>query len=132
MAKVALWGANNTLLEETTADANGNFTLLYTADCGDLQLLLKSEKEQYKSGQQSVALNSNQKVTAEILLSPIPIETPKIAVGTDLAKVLKIENIYFDYDKANIRKDAAEQLAKIVAINERTPYDESRCTFAYR
>ena len=121
MAKVALWGANNTLLEETTADANGNFTLLYTADCGDLQLLLKSEKEQYKSGQQSVALNSNQKVTAEILLSPIPIETPKIAVGTDLAKVLKIENIYFDYDKANIRKDAAEQLAKIVAIMKEHP-----------
>ena len=120
MAKVTLWGANNTLLEETTADANGNFTLLYTADCGDLQLLLKSEKEAYKSGQQSIALNGNQKVTAEVLLTPIP-ATPKIAVGTDLAKVLKIENIYFDYDKANIRKDAAEQLAKIVAIMKEYP-----------
>jgi immunogenic 75 kDa protein PG4 len=120
MAKVTLWGANNTLLEETTADANGNFTLLYTADCGDLQLLLKSEKEAYKSGQQSIALNGNQKVTAEVLLTPIP-ATPKIEVGTDLAKVLKIENIYFDYDKANIRKDAAEQLAKIVAIMKEYP-----------
>ena len=120
MAKVTLWGANNTLLEETTADANGNFTLLYNADCGDLQLLLKSEKEAYKSGQQSIALNGNQKVTAEVLLTPIP-ATPKIAVGTDLAKVLKIENIYFDYDKANIRKDAAEQLAKIVAIMKEYP-----------
>jgi len=120
MAKVTLWGANNTLLEETTADANGNFTLLYTADCGDLQLLLKSEKEAYKSGQQSIALNGNQKVTAEVLLTPIP-ATPKIEVGTDLAKVLKIENIYFDYDKANIRKDAAEELAKIVAIMKEHP-----------
>ena len=120
MAKVTLLGANNTLLEETTADANGNFTLLYNADCGDLQLLLKSEKEAYKSGQQSIALNGNQKVTAEVLLTPIP-ATPKIAVGTDLAKVLKIENIYFDYDKANIRKDAAEQLAKIVAIMKEYP-----------
>ena len=120
MAKVTLWGANNTLLEETTADANGNFALLYNADCGDLQLLLKSEKEAYKSGQQSIALNGNQKVTAEVLLTPIP-ATPKIAVGTDLAKVLKIENIYFDYDKANIRKDAAEELAKIVAIMKEHP-----------
>ena len=120
MAKVTLWGANNTLLEETTADANGNFTLLYNADCGDLQLLLKSEKEAYKSGQQSIALNGNQKVTAEVLLTPIP-ATPKIEVGTDLAKVLKIENIYFDYDKANIRKDAAEELAKIVAIMKEYP-----------
>jgi len=120
MAKVTLWGANNTLLEETTADEEGHFTLLYTADCGDLQLLLKSEKEAYKSGQQSIALNGNQKVTAEVLLTPIP-ATPKIAVGTDLAKVLKIENIYFDYDKANIRKDAAEELAKIVAIMKEHP-----------
>jgi len=121
MAKVTLWGANNTLLEETTADEEGRFSLLYTADCGDLQLLLKSEKEQYQSGQQSVALNSTQKVTAEVLLTPIPPATPKIEVGTDLAKVLKIENIYFDYDKANIRKDAAEQLAKIVAIMKEHP-----------
>ena len=42
-------------------------------------------------------------------------------MGTDLAKVLKIENIYFDYDKANIRKDAAEELAKIVAIMKEHP-----------
>ena len=121
MAKVTLWGANNTLLEETTADEEGHFTFLYTADCGDLQLLLKSEKEQYQSGQQMVALNSAQKVTAEVLLTPVPPATPKIEVGTDLAKVLKIENIYFDYDKANIRKDAAEQLAKIVAIMKEYP-----------
>ena len=121
MAKVTLWGANNTLLEETTADEEGHFTLLYTADCGDLQLLLKSEKEQYQSGQQTVALNSAQKVTAEVLLTPVPPATPKIEVGTDLAKVLKIENIYFDYDKANIRKDAAEELAKIVAIMKEHP-----------
>jgi len=121
MAKVTLWGANNTLLEETTADEEGHFTLLYTADCGDLQLLLKSEKEQYQSGQQTVALNSAQKVTVEVLLTPVPPATPKIEVGTDLAKVLKIENIYFDYDKANIRKDAAEELAKIVAIMKEHP-----------
>ena len=121
MAKVTLWGTNNTLLEETTADEEGRFSLLYTADCGDLQLLLKSEKEQYQSGQQMVALNSAQKVTAEVLLTPVPPATPKIEVGTDLAKVLKIENIYFDYDKANIRKDAAEQLAKIVAIMKEYP-----------
>ncbi|WP_315191511.1 OmpA family protein [Capnocytophaga sputigena] len=121
MAKVTLWGANNTLLEETTADEEGHFTLLYTADCGDLQLLLKSEKEQYQSGQQTVALNSAQKVTAEVLLTPVPPAAPKIEVGTDLAKVLKIENIYFDYDKANIRKDAAEELAKIVAIMKEHP-----------
>nr|WP_314290210.1 OmpA family protein [uncultured Capnocytophaga sp.] len=121
-SKVSLWGANKTLLEETTADEQGNFTLRYTADCGDLELLLTSEKDKYKSTEQQVALRNSKDVKAEILLSPMP-EEPKmeIGLGTDLAKVLKIENIYFDYDKSNIRKDAAEQLAKIVAIMKEYP-----------
>ncbi len=121
-SKVSLWGANKTLLEETTADEQGNFTLRYTADCGDLELLLTSEKDKYKSTEQQVALRNSKDVKAEILLSPMP-EEPKVEIGlgTDLAKVLKIENIYFDYDKSNIRKDAAEQLAKIVAIMKEYP-----------
>lgn len=121
-SKVSLWGANKTLLEETTADDQGHFTLRYTADCGDLELLLTSEKDKYKSTEQQVALRNSKDVKAEILLSPMP-EEPKmeIGLGTDLAKVLKIENIYFDYDKSNIRKDAAEQLAKIVAIMKEYP-----------
>uniref|UniRef100_UPI0028EC8709 OmpA family protein n=1 Tax=Capnocytophaga leadbetteri TaxID=327575 RepID=UPI0028EC8709 len=124
-AKVALWSTNNTLLEETTADAEGAFTFNYTADCGDLQLLIKSEKEKYNSNQQLLALNSNKDVTAEVLLTPIPVveeKKPKeIVVGNDLAKILNIENIYFDYNKANIRKDAAEQLAKIVKVMQEHP-----------
>ena len=124
-AKVALWSTNNTLLEETTADAEGAFAFNYTADCGDLQLLIKSEKEKYNSNQQLLALNSNKDVTAEVLLTPIPVveeKKPKeIAVGNDLAKILNIENIYFDYNKANIRKDAAEQLAKIVKVMQEHP-----------
>lgn len=121
-SKVSLWGANKTLLEETTADDQGHFTLRYTADCGDLELLLTSKKDKYKSTEQQVALRNSKDVKTEILLSPMP-EEPKmeIGLGTDLAKVLKIENIYFDYDKSNIRKDAAEQLAKIVAIMKEYP-----------
>ena len=119
-AKVSLWDANSTLLEETTANNEGLFSFLYTADCGDLQLLLKGEKEKYFSAEQTLALNSQKEVVAEVRLTPMPVEEKKeekkIDVGTDLAKVLQIENIYFDYNKSNIRKDAAIQLAKIVAI----------------
>ena len=125
-AKVALWSTNNTLLEETTADAEGAFTFNYTADCSDLQLLIKSEKEKYNSNQQLLALNSSKDVTAEVLLTPIPVvveakKPTEIAVGNDLAKILQIDNIYFDYNKANIRKDAAEQLAKIVKVMQEHP-----------
>nr|WP_314561747.1 OmpA family protein [uncultured Capnocytophaga sp.] len=121
-AKVALFTHNNTLIEETTADINGNFTFNYTADCGDLQLLLKAEKDNYSANQQSLALNSSKDTNAEIKLSPIPMNKKvEVVIGNDLSKVLQIDNIYFDYDKANIRKDAAEQLAKIVAIMKEHP-----------
>lgn len=90
-----------------------------------MQLLIKAEKEKYNSNQQLLALNSSKDVTAEVLLTPIPVvevkNSTEIAIGNDLAKMLKIDNIYFDYNKANIRKDAAEQLAKIVKVMQEHP-----------
>ncbi len=40
----------------------------------------------------------------------------KLAVGVDLADIIEINPIYFDFDKANIRSDAAIELDKIVDI----------------
>lgn len=39
----------------------------------------------------------------------------KIISGADLAKVLNIPNIYFDFDKSKIRPDAKVELSKIIA-----------------
>lgn len=40
----------------------------------------------------------------------------KLAVGVDLADIIEINPIYFDFDKANIRPDAAVELDKIVKV----------------
>lgn len=45
----------------------------------------------------------------------------KVEVGIDLAKVLKLNPIYFDLDKSNIRPDAALELDKIVKIMNENP-----------
>jgi outer membrane protein OmpA-like peptidoglycan-associated protein/tetratricopeptide (TPR) repeat protein/uncharacterized protein GlcG (DUF336 family) len=42
-------------------------------------------------------------------------------VGADLSKLLKINMIYFDLDKYNIRPDAAVELDKIVAVMKQYP-----------
>ena len=39
----------------------------------------------------------------------------------DLAKVLNIKEIYFDFDKSDIRPDAAVELAKIVEVMRENP-----------
>jgi outer membrane protein OmpA-like peptidoglycan-associated protein len=46
-------------------------------------------------------------------------ELAKMKVGVDLGKVLNLNPIYFDFNKSNIRPDAAVELDKIVkALNE--------------
>lgn len=44
-----------------------------------------------------------------------------VEVGTDLGKVIDIKPIYFDFDKFDIRPDAAIELDKIVAIMNEYP-----------
>ncbi|MGC1631908.1 MAG: OmpA family protein [Gelidibacter sp.] len=41
--------------------------------------------------------------------------------GTDLAKVLNIPIIYFDFDKSDIREDAQEELEKLLAALNQYP-----------
>jgi len=45
----------------------------------------------------------------------------KIEVGTDLAKTFGIDLIYFDLDKATIRKDSEKDLAKIMEVLQQYP-----------
>ncbi|HOY31248.1 MAG TPA: OmpA family protein [Bacteroidales bacterium] len=63
----------------------------------------------------------------------------RLEVGTDLAKVIQINNIYFDFDKYYIRPDAAIELDKIVKIMNENPsivielgsHTDCRNTYAY-
>ena len=54
-----------------------------------------------------VASDGFQSDTSFVVLS-------KFAVGVNLADIIEINPIYFDFDKANIRPDAAIELNKIV------------------
>jgi outer membrane protein OmpA-like peptidoglycan-associated protein len=72
---------------------------------------------------------------------PIQLEKSVIAipVGGDLANVFKINLIYFDLDKSNIRPDAAIDLAKILDVLNENPtmkidirsHTDSRASFKY-
>lgn len=48
-------------------------------------------------------------------------QVKEIGVGTDLAKTLNIPIIYFDLDQSFIRKDAAFELEKIIAVMKQYP-----------
>lgn len=50
-----------------------------------------------------------------------PIEQSLYLVPIVIDKPIRIENIYYDFDKSNIRKDAAIELDKLVAIMKENP-----------
>lgn len=56
-----------------------------------------------------------------IKINLILLEETIIVVNTDLAPIAKMNNIYFDFDHAEIRPDAAKELDKIIIIMNKYP-----------
>ena len=117
------WGA---FVDSTRADENGSFA--FEVDEAKTYCFI-GQKENYIDGVKKITLeagteDSAHKVKLELSKYPIPKKTvdpvkKQITPGADLAKIININPIYFDYTKFNIRKDAAIELDKIVkTMNE--------------
>lgn len=82
--------------------------------------LVGNKPEYLEANKLTNTMTKDKVVKADLLMVaiPAPVEAP-IAVGEDLGIRLKLNPIYFDYDKAVIRPDAVADLDKIVkAMNE--------------
>ncbi len=92
---------------------NGGFRFNTDYKCGETYRV-KVSKEGYIT-KEDVAVLDNESGISErtIVLEQIKVEVKK---NDDLFKVLKLKPIYFDYDKDNIRPDAALELAKVVEV----------------
>lgn len=88
-----------------TVETNKNFTIT-------------GKKEKYNDGFTDVnTLGDIAIVKADIiLLTKKEVVAQKVKVGEDLGKIVEFDNIYFDYDKYDIRKDAKLELAKIIEV----------------
>lgn len=115
-SKVSLFDEKFQLLKETVADFNGVYR--FDVVCGKVYYV-RAEKTDYETKEATIAIP---KASGE---SELPLELDKrikaIAVGTDLAKTLNIPIIYFDLDKSFIRKDAAFELEKVLAVMKQYP-----------
>lgn len=81
--------------------------------CGDTYRV-KVSKDGYVIKEETVSLDTNSGVSERtIVIEPVKVEVKK---NDDLFKVLKLNPIYFDYDKDFIRPDAAIELAKVVEV----------------
>jgi outer membrane protein OmpA-like peptidoglycan-associated protein len=101
----------NGTITEMLANAHLNDTLAYT-------ITLK------KKGYFTKVLDFKKQLTKPGIIGvheELDLSLTKIEQGLDLAKVFKINPIYFDVNKFNIRPDAAIELDKIIAIMNENP-----------
>lgn len=114
--KLALFDVNYVKLSEVISDKEGKFDF-GAVDFGNKFRIIPEQKDFVTLESIIITKESD---TEDIKM----VMTPKLQpfhVGEDLRKTLGIDIIYFDLDKANIRKDAEVELAKILEVMKQYP-----------
>ena len=109
---VRLFNENNTLLG--TIKATNNQVSLMDLDPSK-RYTLEANNDGYEPYASSIKFEGTNTTTI-YLTEKAPPPAP-----VDLQEILNLKNIYFDFDKHSIRKDAAIELEKIVAILNQYP-----------
>jgi outer membrane protein OmpA-like peptidoglycan-associated protein len=103
-------------IEEVMADDQGVFSIA-----------LECDKEYLVRAQSDTFLPDEKRFTTPVrkqqldLLMLLKKDEQEVSEGTDLATVLDIPIIYFDYDKAEIRYDAELELQKVLSVLNKYP-----------
>lgn len=112
-AQVSLLDDNNQLVNQTTSGIDGTYSFI--AGCG-IQYTVRGVKEDYTPYETTIKTPF---VTGTV---DVPIPLQRIGCDpNDLNCILKLQPIYFDFDKSFIRPDAEIELAKILAALREYP-----------
>lgn len=107
-------------IQSQTNDTKGEFDFgNRVVNCEDSHVYVRAQKPEYSVEEKKVELvDGENEVYAELFIKR---NKQKLTPGMDLAKVLNIPIIYFDFDKSNIRPDAAVELAKVLEVLNEYP-----------
>ncbi|SNR24405.1 WD40-like Beta Propeller Repeat [Maribacter sedimenticola] len=114
-AMVELLDENNIKLKEMETDENGSF--VFEDLDSDTRYVLKTTKDTYYEDIRESATAENDTVNVAVTMRKLH---DAIAVENGIKK-LKTEMIHFNFDKSFIRKDAALELDKLVAVMKDSP-----------
>ena len=117
-SKVTLFDTANEILDTVISDDKAEFSL--EAFCGK-SYFIRGEKDGYDTHEKLVKTDPEGGITEVELNLVKAVKVIPVTLGDDVGKVLNINPIYFDFDKSNIRKDAALELAKIIAVLQEYP-----------
>jgi len=120
-ARVVVYDDKNEKVYETVSKNDGSFIL--EGNCNDGNFVVIGDKETYEQGTTNFKSENGADLGSIIVLLKAIEKAP---TGTDLANYLELEPIYFDFDKWNIRADAAIGLKKVIAYLNEYPSQKIR------
>lgn len=116
-ASVIVYNDKSQTVKELKSDDKGEFNFML--ECGEESFTAIGTKETFKQGTESFKIEGKDaEVKLTLELHP---EDTVAAIGQDLAKVLNLNPIYFDFDKSFIRADARVELEKVIAYMNEYP-----------
>ena len=114
-AMVELLDENNIKLKEVIADEGGSF--VFEDLEGNTKYKLKVASSEYFDAITPVETKDNELVYTDVRMRKLK----ELITIEDGVRKLKMEMIYFDFDKFNIRQDAATELDKLVSTMKEYP-----------
>lgn len=111
-AKLLLRDANNNIIKDTNADEYGRYS--FQLPCDQIYVITGS-KEYYKPDTKNFKTETSLAVGLDLAI------IDDFVYNNEKEIIIKINDIYFDYDKWNIRPDAAIELDHIVDVMNKYP-----------
>lgn len=114
--KVSIYDSSNNLINNVVVGDEATYT--QEVECG-AQYFVRAEKEEYATLEKMV----NAPKKTETIDTPLAMEKKikSADVGDDLAKVLALKPIYFDFNASYIRDDASVEIAKVIEVLNQYP-----------
>ena len=108
-ATIKVIDENNDELLSTITDSDGNYSLELDCNKGNF---VRALMEGYVPFEEYIGVSDGKPKIIDFYLERDQITA---GFGDDLAKLLQLSTIYFDFDKYNIRKDSEVEIEKVIA-----------------
>jgi outer membrane protein OmpA-like peptidoglycan-associated protein len=114
-ATVKIIDESNLELLSAITNSEGKYEL--TCDCNQGNFI-RALMEGYIPAEEYLGVSDGKPRIVDFYLER---ETVTAGFGDDLAKLLQLSTIYFDFDKYNVRQDAEVEIQKVIAAMEKYP-----------
>jgi len=114
-ATVKVIDENNEEILSTITDSEGNYSLSLDCNQGNF---VRAQTQGYVPSEEYIGKSDGKPKIIDFYLER---DTVTAGFGDDLAKLLQLSTIYFDFDKYNIRKDSEIEVEKVIAAMEKYP-----------